>query len=426
MTVIQVESLGKRYRLRHQANPRYRSLRETIGSRARKILMLGSAQTSERSKTTEEFWALRAVSFAVSQGEVIGIIGRNGAGKSTLLKILSRITDPSEGRVRIRGRVASLLEVGTGFHPELTGRENIFLNGVILGMTRAEVTHRFDEIVAFAEIERFLDTAVKHYSSGMYVRLAFAVAAHLDPEILVVDEVLAVGDIEFQKKCLGKMRDVGTSGRTVLFVSHNMAAVRSLTNRAIVLSAGQKAFEGSSDEAVAFYTDQPKVSDSTLATSRWGSGAHTTIKKVGIRDRTGKLTDRYSPGEPIIVAIEFTTDGHPGLSLEIFLFDGARNPIGLASLHHFAGETLPRAAGTYSCEWELSPLPLASGSYWLDVATSVVNSDWDHLVESALTFDVAFSNPSNLAWDFRQSFGYGSIAITGPEKPRFAASQRLR
>src|SRR5205807_47703 len=185
-----------------------------------------------------EFWALKDVSFEVKQGEVVGIIGRNGAGKSTLLKILSRITEPTEGRVRIRGRVASLLEVGTGFHPELTGRENIFVNGAILGMTRAEVKRKFDEIVAFAEIEKFLDTPVKRYSSGMYVRLAFAVAAHLEPEILLVDEVLAVGDAQFQKRCLGKMHDVAHNGRTILFVSHNMAAIEQLCSGAILLKRG--------------------------------------------------------------------------------------------------------------------------------------------------------------------------------------------
>ena len=187
----------------------------------------------------EEFWALKDVNFDIQQGDRVGIIGRNGAGKSTLLKILSRITEPTSGRVRIRGRVASLLEVGTGFHPELTGRENIFLNGAILGMSKAEITRKFDEIVAFAEVERFLDTPVKHYSSGMYVRLAFAVAAHLEPEILIVDEVLAVGDAQFQKKCLGKMESAGSEGRTVLFVSHNMVAIKSLCSTGIVLNKGK-------------------------------------------------------------------------------------------------------------------------------------------------------------------------------------------
>ncbi len=204
----------------------------------------------------ERFWALRNVSFDVQEGEVIGIIGRNGAGKSTLLKILSRITDPTEGVVKLRGRLASLLEVGTGFHPELTGRENIFLNGAILGMRRAEIISKFDEIVAFAEVEKFLDTPVKFYSSGMYVRLAFAVAAHLEPEILIIDEVLSVGDIAFQKKCLGKMSEVSRGGRTVLFVSHHMAAVENLCRRGIVLNRGRLDFEGSAKEAIHYYLNQ--------------------------------------------------------------------------------------------------------------------------------------------------------------------------
>src|SRR5205814_3872128 len=204
----------------------------------------------------ERFWALRDISFDVNPGDVIGIIGPNGAGKSTLLKIMSRITDPTEGHINIRGRLASLLEVGTGFHPELTGRENIFLNGAILGMRKTEIVSKFDEIVAFSEIERFLDTPVKHYSSGMYVRLAFAVAAHLNPEILIVDEVLAVGDMAFQKKCLGKMSEVSRGGRTILFVSHNMAAVENLCQRGIVLDRGKLVFDGSSKQAVQHYLNE--------------------------------------------------------------------------------------------------------------------------------------------------------------------------
>lgn len=202
---------------------------------------------------TEEFWALQDINFSVDEGEVVGIIGKNGAGKSTLLKVLSQITKPTQGRIELTGRVASLLEVGTGFHPELTGRENVYLNGTILGMSRKEVTNKFDEIVAFSGIEKFIDTPVKHYSSGMYVRLAFSVAAHLDPEILIIDEVLAVGDVEFQRKCLGKMKDVAGQGRTVLFVSHNMASVRMLCTRALVMNKGKLTFQGDVDEAVQLY-----------------------------------------------------------------------------------------------------------------------------------------------------------------------------
>jgi lipopolysaccharide transport system ATP-binding protein len=232
--VITVEGLGKRYTLHHQARPGL--LRDQLAS----LLRNPFRREKGAGNTREEFWALKDVNFTVNQGDVLGIVGRNGAGKSTLLKILSRITEPTTGRITIRGRVASLLEVGTGFHGELSGRENIYLNGAILGMTRQEIRKKFDEIVAFSEVEKFLDTPVKHYSSGMYVRLAFAVAAHLEPEILIVDEVLAVGDIAFQKKCIGKMHDVSrTEGRTVLFVSHNLPSVRQLCRSAILFAGGR-------------------------------------------------------------------------------------------------------------------------------------------------------------------------------------------
>ena len=242
--VIRAEGLGKKYLIGHEAErERYVALRDVIARGARNAWRMAADMARGRivvpGDAVEEFWALRDVSFEVRRGEVLGIIGRNGAGKSTLLKVLSRITEPTEGRVTIKGRVASLLEVGTGFHPELTGRENIFLNGAILGMTRSEIKRKFDEIVAFAEVEKFLDTPVKRYSSGMYVRLAFAVAAHLEPEILIVDEVLSVGDAEFQKKSLGKMQDVAGHGRTVLFVSHNMGAVSRLCRQVLLLQAGR-------------------------------------------------------------------------------------------------------------------------------------------------------------------------------------------
>jgi lipopolysaccharide transport system ATP-binding protein len=249
--IITVENLGKCYRLQHQQRERYTALRDVITDRV-KGLFANRGSATDNQQSEEDFWALKDVSFEVKQGEVVGIIGRNGAGKSTLLKILSRITEPTRGRITLCGRVASLLEVGTGFHPELTGRENIFLNGAILGMTRAEIRAKFDEIVAFAEVEKFLDTPVKRYSSGMYVRLAFAVAAHLEPEILIVDEVLAVGDVLFQKKCLGKMQDVARgNGRTVLFVSHNMGVVQTLCPRSVLLQGGSLTLDGPTNEAVA-------------------------------------------------------------------------------------------------------------------------------------------------------------------------------
>ncbi|HEV7403634.1 MAG TPA: ABC transporter ATP-binding protein, partial [Chthoniobacteraceae bacterium] len=231
---VRVEELGKKYVIRHETTSRYRTLRESIGNGARRLFRRSTGAAPSR----EEFWALKDVSFDVKQGEVTGIIGRNGAGKSTLLKLLSRITEPTCGSISLNGRVASLLEVGTGFHPELTGRENVYLNGAVLGMSRQEIRRKFDEIVAFAETEKFLDTPVKHYSSGMYMRLAFAVAAHLEPEILIVDEVLAVGDAAFQRKCVGKMKEVGESGRTVLFVSHNLGMLASLCTRGYLLEGG--------------------------------------------------------------------------------------------------------------------------------------------------------------------------------------------
>ncbi len=246
--VISVEGLSKRYQIGHQLAG-HESFREMLGRKARGLIGGGKAGSAE----VEDFWALKDVSFDVREGEVMGVIGRNGAGKSTLLKILSRITAPTEGRVALRGQVASLLEVGTGFHPELTGRENIFLNGAILGMSRRDIALRFDEIVDFAEVERFLDTPVKRYSSGMYVRLAFSVAAHLDSDILIVDEVLAVGDVEFQKKCLGKMRGVTGNGRAAIFVSHNISAVRSLCDSAILLDGGQIVSSGTVERPIHDY-----------------------------------------------------------------------------------------------------------------------------------------------------------------------------
>ena len=254
-TIIKVEGLGKSYTISHEERERYTALRDVIARKAKSIFTadgLRNRRTGKKSR--EEFWALKDINFEVQQGDRIGIIGRNGAGKSTLLKILSRITEPTTGIVKIKGRVASLLEVGTGFHPELTGRENIFLNGAILGMSRAEVRKKFDEIVDFAEVEKFLDTPVKRYSSGMYVRLAFAVAAHLEPEILLIDEVLAVGDAEFQKKCLGKMEDVSKNeGRTILFVSHVMSSIKNLCNKGILLVDGNSRSIGDIETVVEKY-----------------------------------------------------------------------------------------------------------------------------------------------------------------------------
>lgn len=259
-SIIKVENVSKRFVLNHEGQERYTALRDVLTRKAASLL---KGKTGTKA-SKEEFWALKDISFEIEQGDRVGIIGRNGAGKSTLLKILSRITDPSSGRITIGGRVASLLEVGTGFHPELTGRENIFLNGAILGMSRAEIRRKFDEIVDFAEVEKFLDTPVKRYSSGMYVRLAFAVAAHLEPEILVVDEVLAVGDEQFQKKCIGKMGQVSKEGgRTVFFVSHNIESVTKLCNRGILLDGGKIIIDGYIDDVVDKYRAHNKYFSSS-------------------------------------------------------------------------------------------------------------------------------------------------------------------
>jgi lipopolysaccharide transport system ATP-binding protein len=290
--ILEIHNLSKQYKLGGKRIRKTETLRELL-HRAGAAPLRALAPGSSSEPTKEElytFWALDDVSFNVNYGDVIGIIGRNGAGKSTLLKVLSRITSPTLGEVVLRGRIASLLEVGTGFHPELTGRENIFLNGAVLGMRKAEIDRRFDEIVAFAEVEKFLDTPVKHYSSGMYVRLAFAVAAHLDPEILVVDEVLAVGDLSFQKKCLGKMGEVSRGGRTVLFVSHNMAAIENLCSRGVVLNQGKLCFDGGAKDAIQHYLNS--------LSSVSGSGHVVELEGVG---------DRKSVVAPLLRRLEFVT-----------------------------------------------------------------------------------------------------------------------
>lgn len=259
-SIIEVKNLSKSYIISHEGKEKYSTLRDVMAKRAKKIFSYPKTSTENRKITKEEFWALRDINFEIAKGDRVGIIGRNGAGKSTLLKILSRIIEPTTGSIKIKGRVASLLEVGTGFHPELTGRENIFLNGAILGMSRAEIRKHFDSIVEFAEIEKFLDTPVKRYSSGMYVRLAFSIAAHLEPEILVVDEVLAVGDAQFQKKCLGKMEDVSKNeGRTVLFVSHNMAAINSLCTNGIFLEMGKLIIKDDINKAIKHYLKNAQI-----------------------------------------------------------------------------------------------------------------------------------------------------------------------
>jgi lipopolysaccharide transport system ATP-binding protein len=321
---IRVENLGKRYRI-GTAPERYKTLRDTIAagvSAPIQRLRRGRAVTST-STEAGSIWALRDISFEVQRGKVLGIVGRNGAGKSTLLKILSRVTEPTEGSAEIHGRVGSLLEVGTGFHPELTGRENIYLNGAILGMKRLEIDRKFDEIVAFSEVEQFIDTPVKRYSSGMYLRLAFAVAAHLEPEILVVDEVLAVGDAEFQRKCMGKMTDVAQAGRTVLFVSHNMSAVLRLTEETMVLENGHLVYSAATPQAVDYY----------MAAGFSGSGERIWTSAeipadaapfipiaLRLKDRRARVADTLRSTEPFTVEIEYRLDQSiTGLRVGIYL-----------------------------------------------------------------------------------------------------------
>jgi lipopolysaccharide transport system ATP-binding protein len=326
-TIISARNLSKRYIIGHQRNGGD-GLRHRLENAVRHPFKWFVDRKRQLQATREEFWALKDVSFEIKQGEVVGIIGRNGAGKSTLLKVLSRITEPTSGRVEIDGRVASLLEVGTGFHQELTGRENIFLNGAILGMTKAEIKRKFDEIVAFSEVERFLDTPVKHYSSGMYVRLAFAVAAHLEPEILIVDEVLAVGDVEFQRKCLGRMSHVAHSGRTVLFVSHNMAAVQSLCRSAILLENGRVRAIGSPAELIPSYASNLSAKSFPVAdrTDREGNG-QVRIENFRILDSEGSELHRVMPGQPIIFEISYrasATDLRVMASIDIETMEGVR------------------------------------------------------------------------------------------------------
>jgi lipopolysaccharide transport system ATP-binding protein len=356
--IIAVENLGKKYRLDHRGErQRYTTLRDVLAARVKQLFGHGDLKRPGNTiGHKEEFWALKGVSFEIKQGEVLGIIGRNGAGKSTLLKILSRITEPSAGRVRIRGRVASLLEVGTGFHPELTGRENIFLNGAILGMARAEILRKFDEIVAFAEVEKFLDTPVKRYSSGMYVRLAFAVAAHLEPEILVVDEVLAVGDAEFQKKCLGKMQDASKGGRTVLFVSHNMGAVQSLCDVGMLLDRGEMRTIGPVGRVVSDY----------LTGLRSGAGADGVVD-LGPSLQLGRLKiqpDSLRSGGPLsldiqLVPVAATTVKE--LALLIYSDQGVR--VAIMDLRRLCGATVDRVP--FEFEVHVEKLPMVEGDYSL-------------------------------------------------------------
>jgi lipopolysaccharide transport system ATP-binding protein len=425
-TIISVENVGKSYTLNHKGNrERYTTLRDVIARQAaapfKAIGQKIRGQTgpngshphtsngSSVKNSIENFWALRDVSFAIKQGEVVGIIGRNGAGKSTLLKILSRITEPTKGRIRIRGRVASLLEVGTGFHPELTGRENVFLNGAILGMSRAEIKAKFDEIVAFAEVEKFLDTPVKRYSSGMYVRLAFAVAAHLEPEILIVDEVLAVGDTEFQKKCLGKMHDVATGGRTVLFVSHNMQAVRTLCQRAMLLSQGRLVLVADVHECIAAYensTSGPHASMWTRPPTMEPGPLSYKSLSVNVEGEQPQLSLR----------IDFVLESQ-GMHKPAFVSFDITDASGVAlmqALPVLEGFVYPQEGGQ-SLQVLVDLPPLVPGQYWVSAWVGSHNTETFDMIHQCVAFEVSHSPTLGRTFPHTADHGYivPSSRLTG-------------
>jgi lipopolysaccharide transport system ATP-binding protein len=398
---IKIEGLGKRYKI--GMLQRHDTLRDQLAHLVGKRFsrnghgnhsLSRGLPASQATMVTESdtLWALRNVSFEINRGEVVGIIGRNGAGKSTLLKILSRITEPTEGYADIHGRIGSLLEVGTGFHPELTGRENIYLNGSILGMKRAEITSKFDEIVAFAEVEKFIDTPVKHYSSGMYVRLAFAVAAHLDPEILLVDEVLAVGDAAFQRKCLGKMGDVAKEGRTVLFVSHNMAAIENLCGRAVLLDQGRIVFIGDVKDCVTAYMDSGnsfKGADVDLSNHpARGTDSLPLLKRVRLLDKSGDVKERFVSGEPMKIEFTFdpaTTLRDPQFGIGINDWMGSRI---FSITTYFSDSSLPPLDSQCKVICQIDAIPLAPGRYTLCLSAGTLENLLIDNLEDAVSFDV--------------------------------------
>jgi lipopolysaccharide transport system ATP-binding protein len=387
---VRTVGLGKMYRIGAEQE-RYRTLRDTLVQTARRPIER-LRHPGAATHASEILWALRDMDLEVRQGEALGIVGRNGAGKSTLLKVLSHITEPTEGRVEISGRVGSLLEVGTGFHPELTGRENIQLNGAILGMTRAEIKSKFDEIVEFSEIGRFLDTPVKRYSSGMYVRLAFAVAAHLDPETLIVDEVLSVGDANFQKKCVGKMEDVAGAGRTVLFVSHNMQAVRSLCTTAIQIEAGRIVNTGQAGEVVTQYLSQQAGTDSsvTWASDEGPGDADVRLRSLDVVDLAGEPTSFVNSSEAFSIRMGFELPRVPDaltVGFDLATGDGA---IVMRSCHTDAAPDLwpDLHAGYNSLVCEVPPGLLNDGRYFVNPRISIFCRRWIVHLDGVVSFEV--------------------------------------
>lgn len=399
---IEIKDIGKRYRI--GVAKRSDTLRDVITDGTAK---LSRALTGRRSPrlTSQYVWALRHVSFEVKKGTAMGIIGRNGAGKSTLLKILSRVTDPTEGQGLLRGRVGSLLEVGTGFHAELSGRENIYLNGAILGMTKREIDSRFDQIVDFSEIGQYIDTPVKRYSSGMYLRLAFAVAAHLEPEILVVDEVLAVGDADFQRKCLGKMSDVAGEGRTVLFVSHNMSAIQRLTQECLVLEKGQVLMRGPSEQAVDFYLNRglSKLGERFWEADEVPANAKPfTPLAIRVLDKEGKVSDSVRSVDPITIEIDYRLDDAvTGLRVGFYLFTTRGEPV-FTSFDTDSNESFlqypVRQAGTWSSRCVIPPHTLNEGRFLLGINASSYNIRRYFQADQALSFSVDASGAAGTHW----------------------------
>jgi len=399
---IEIRDIGKRYRI--GVADRSDTLRDVITNGTAK---LGRALSGKRSPhlTSQYVWALRHVSFDVKKGTALGIIGRNGAGKSTLLKILSRVTDPTEGQGELRGRVGSLLEVGTGFHAELSGRENIYLNGAILGMTKKEIDNRFDQIVDFSEIGQYIDTPVKRYSSGMYLRLAFAVAAHLEPEILVVDEVLAVGDADFQRKCLGKMSDVAGEGRTVLFVSHNMSAIQRLTQECLVLDKGQVLMRGPSEQAVDFYLNRGL---SKLGERFWEADEVPLNAKpfqplaIRVLDKEGTVSDSVRSVDPITIEIEYCLEeAATGLRVGYYLFTTRGEPV-FTSFDTDASESFSqypvRQAGTWRSRCVIPAHTLNEGRFVLGINASSYGIRRYFQDDQALSFSVDASGGAGTHW----------------------------
>jgi len=417
MTVaIKVENLSKKYIISHEKKTAsYETFSDSLIQTGKNIgnRILHPFQRSENDPQKEEFWALKDINFEINQGDKVGIIGRNGAGKSTLLKILSRITEPTSGKIHINGRIASLLEVGTGFHPELTGRENIYLNGAILGMTRKEIKLKFDEIVAFSEVEKFLDTPVKRYSSGMYVRLAFAVAAHLESEILVVDEVLAVGDAEFQKKCMGKMDELGGEGKTVVFVSHKMSAIRNLCNRVVVVNKGKVVNSSPTDEAIDFYLSQcvklskgyVDLSDKKVARQ----GKRKLLVSLGLLEAGSEKYRRLvKTGEVLDIEVKFNVLE----SLVDYCFIAFCDLSGervFSTGTHFDKTFCQKLQGMGRLICRIDEFPLVDGEYTLDIALGTkTNGNLDY-VSNALSFRVELNDYFNTGEVVLP--GQGSLAV---------------